>query len=236
MFAFLFLASCSNTEDTFQLTGVAEAPKQIIYSQAEGQIEEILQAEGETVESNDAVGRIDDEFYTYETEEAEAATKAIESEIDRLEDQGVNEDDIEVLRFELDQAEAKLNQAEYRQSKTDIVTPNEGIITEWFIREGDVVQIGTPLLSLHLEEPMELTIYVPQNRLSEFAVGETISITAIALPDETFEGEIVQIAEEAVYSPESMETTEDKAKKVFPVDIEIEDYGNLKSGMDVTVE
>src|SRR5699024_8215824 len=109
--------------------GIAEAPKQIIYSQAEGQIEEILQAEGETVESNDAVGRIDDEFYTYETEEAEAATKAIESEIDRLEDQGVNEDDIEALRFELDQDEAKLNQAEYRQSRTAIVTPNARIIT-----------------------------------------------------------------------------------------------------------
>lgn len=235
-FALLLLSSCSNDDDVTLFTGIVESPKQIIYSQVEGQINEILKVEGEEVGDGDVVAQVEDEFYTYETDEANAAVKAIESEIDRLESDDIDEGDIKKYRFELEQAEAKLNQAKYRQSKTKVTIPAEGIITEWYVRQGDFVQIGTPLHSLTLKQPMELTIYVPQRQMSAFNVGERVSITAVSLPDERFTGEIVRIAEEAVYSPKNMETAKDKAKKVFPIEIVIEDYGNLKAGMDVDVE
>lgn len=236
IFCLLLLASCSSEDETVKFTGVVEAPKQTIYSQAEGQIEEIQISENEKVENQDTLGKIDDEFYHYQTQEAKAAMKAIEAEISRLEEDGVDEKNIEVLRFELEQAQLKLDQAEYRQSRTEIVSPNKGIVAEWLVQQGDMVDVGHPLLTLSLDKPMELTIYVPQNKLTEFSVEQTVHISAISLPGETYEGEIVQIGEEAVYSPQSMETTEEKTKKVFPIKIKIEDYGNLKSGMDVIVK
>lgn len=235
-FVLLLLSSCSNDDDLTWFTGIVESPKQIIYSQVEGQINEILKVEGEEVADGDVVAQVGDEFYRYETDEANAAAKAIESEIDRLESDDIDEEDITKYRFELEQAEAKLNQAKYRQSKTKVTMPAKGIITEWYVRQGDFVRIGTPLHSLTLKQPMELTIYVPQGQMSAFNVGEKVSITAVSLPDEKYEGEIVPISEEAVYSPKNMETAKDKAKKVFPIEIVIEDYDNLKAGMDVNIE
>jgi len=236
VFILLLLTSCSNDDDAFSYTGIVESPKQVIYSQVDGQIKEILLKEGEKVDSGDIVSQLEEEFYKYEIDEANAATKAIEHEIKQLEKDNVSEEEIKKYRFELEQAEAKLNQVKYRHSKTEVTTPTEGMITDWFVYPGDFVQIGTPLLSLTLKKPMELTIYVPQNQLLDFTVGDKVTVAAVSVSDDEFEGKVVQIAEESIYSPQNLETTEDKAKKVFPVKIEIEDDGTLKSGMDVHVE
>lgn len=230
------LSACSNQNDVVSFTGTVESPKQIVHSQADGQLNEILQKEGEVVNRDDMVAQIDDTFYTYEVDEANAATKAITAEIKRLENNNVNEDEIEKYRFELEQAEAKLQQAKHLQSRTEVIVPTKGTITEWYVHQGDFVQVGMPLFALTEKGPMEVTIYVPQFLLSSFTVGAEVSASAISSPDETIESKIVRIADEAVYSPINTDTSEDKAKKVFPVDIEIEEYGSLKSGMDVIIE
>src|SRR5690625_943135 len=212
----LFLLACSNEEGE-EYSGVVEDQIQTIYSQTDGVFVDYEVLEHDQVEEDEILGKIDDELHGYQTKEAKAAVKAIEAEINQLENDGAGEDDLKVIHQQLKQSQARLDQAKYLQSQTVIKAPNNGTISEWLVRKGDMVTAGTPLATLILDEAMELTVYIPQHKLSNVDLGDIVNVKAVAFPNKTYKGEIVYIADEAIFNPQNMETTEDKAKKIFPI-------------------
>jgi membrane fusion protein (multidrug efflux system) len=55
---------------------------------------------------------------------------------------------------------------------------------------GQYVNAGTPLVSLQALDPIYLDFSVPQQRISMIRVGQHVSATTDAFPDESFDGEI----------------------------------------------
>jgi HlyD family secretion protein len=57
-----------------------------------------------------------------------------------------------------------------------------------------------------------------------------------AYPDETWEGRIERIADQAQFTPSNVQTVEERVKLVFAVEIALDDQsGRLKAGMPADV-
>lgn len=179
---------------------------------------------------------LDERLLELQTAGAEASVRLADAEIEQAEDEAASNMHLDALNSQRDQAQARLKQAQYQQSKASIHSPKDGAVLEWLIDEGDFVQTGTPLVTILTDAPFETTIYVPQSELPEFSEGMSVQISAVALPGETFEGTVSFIEKEAIYSSQTIKTNEDKASQVFPVHITIESNDEqLKAGMDVEI-
>lgn len=231
----VMIIGCSNKEKIYY--GVLEAEKVTIYSQVEGEIQSIEKDEQEEIIQNDVLGKIDDEYYELKRKEVEATVAMVEAKRKKAEDNNVSDSEMDMILAEIDQAKAIYDQAEYQKSKTIISAIQDGVISEWLVKEGDYVKTGTPLVTMFSNKPLEFTIYVPQTDLKDFQIDQILNIKSITYPDETFKGKVIQIGDEAVFSPQNNETLEEQAEKVFPIDIQVTENkdNKLKPGMDVTV-
>ena len=72
---------------------------------------------------------------------------------------------------------------------------------------------------------MKFTISVDELDISDIHLGQTAIVDADALPDETFEAKVTNIASEGVSSGDGVTT--------FDIELTIDEPGNLKSGMNV---
>ncbi|HEX6594553.1 MAG TPA: HlyD family efflux transporter periplasmic adaptor subunit [Bacillota bacterium] len=226
---------CSNKEEEVYF-GTIEGKKQTIYSQLEGEVDSIETEEQQEIKANDLLCSLKDDYYELQRKEAEAALSNVEVKKKEAEEQGATDNQLKMIEGELNQANALLEQVEYTKSQTKINAPKSGIVSEWLVSEGDFVIVGTPLVNILTDEPYELTIFVPQKKLSDFSLNQSVTITSVAHSDKSFEGFVKQIADEAVFSPQNNETLDDQAEKVFPIQIRVEDNNQLKPGMDVSVE
>ena len=87
-------------------------------------------------------------------------------------------------------------------------------------------------------DTIELTVYVPEDRLGWVSLGQRVAVRVDAFPDRTFEGQVVYIASEAEYTLRAVETKEERVNMVFAVRIDLSNAGQLlKPGMpaDVTL-
>ncbi len=131
---------------------------------------------------------------------------------------------------ELDLASSKLalEQAEKELEKYKIASPIDGTILIKNAKVGDNVgtnQSGEPLMVIADMSRMKFTIEVDELDIWNIELGQTVVVTANALPGETFSGEITNIAGEGEKRGNGV--------TVYPVEITISDPGKIKSGMNV---
>ena len=85
-----------------------------------------------------------------------------------------------------------------------------------------VVAPGTALFEIVNINTLKLSVLVDESQVGRIQIGQTVKINVNVLPEESFAGRITFIA------PKS------DASLSFPVEIEVQNRGNLKAGMYAT--
>ncbi len=125
-------------------------------------------------------------------------------------------------------SELALQQAKKDLEKYKIASPIDGTILVKSAKIGDNVIAGntdSPLMVIADMSKMKFTIEVDELDIWNIQLGQTVVITANALPGETFSGEITNIAGEGEKKGSGVTT--------YAVEITISDPGKIKSGMNV---
>ena len=73
-----------------------------------------------------------------------------------------------------------------------LVSPKSGTVLTRHHREGEWVEPGDPVVTLQIEAPY-LRVEVPEERLSSFAVGKSVTVWPQARPNARFQARIVSI-------------------------------------------
>ncbi len=134
------------------------------------------------------------------------------------------------------QAQAQLDALAVQLDKLTVRAPDDGLVTAFHVRPGEVLQPGVPVLTLARFDALTITVYIPENRLGELKVGQRASLTVDAFPGETFPAVITRIADQAEYTPRNVQTVEGRKTTVFAVELRIQDTtGRLKPGMPADV-
>lgn len=100
-------------------------------------------------------------------------------------------------RSMLDDARARLAQAEKNRDAANVLAPYDGVVSERFVNPGDIVNPGTPLFAMVDPTTMRLEAAVPASELSMVRVGAPVRFTVTGYPGRTFEGRISSVNPQA---------------------------------------
>jgi multidrug resistance efflux pump len=91
---------------------------------------------------------------------------------------------------------------------------------------------GATALVLADLNQLTLTVYVPEPRLGEVHVGQSVEVTVDSWPGRIFPGEVTHIADRAEYTPRNVATQEGRMLTYYATEIRMRDTeGDLKPGM-----
>ena len=130
--------------------------------------------------------------YEYELAVAQANLEKARNEYKKYNDSPAI-DELTLAEAELANAKAKLSLAQEAQAIIDLIAPMDGTVMTVDASVGEAVGSTTILTLADLEETM-LDVYLDETDLDKVAVGYKADVVFDALPDQSFQGEVVSIS------------------------------------------
>ena len=115
-----------------------------------------------------------------------------------------------------------------------LTTPVGGTVLTRYHRQGEFVAAGDPVLTLQVEAPY-LRVEVPEERLSAFAVGGSVTVWPQARPDARFAARVVTIKPRAEFATRKNWGLQSRDLKTFSVRLAPQNAG-VVSGQTFVVE
>lgn len=160
---------------------------------------------------------------------AQAAVDNAQAALNRL---TPSQETLSVAQAQVNQAQAALAVLNVQLAKTKITAPGAGIVSRRAVNPGELATPGSALLTITRLDPVELTVYVPETRLGNIQLGQTIGVQVDSFPGRVFNGRVIYISDEAEFTPRNVQTKEERVTTVFAVKVEIPNAGlELKPGM-----
>jgi multidrug resistance efflux pump len=142
----------------------------------------------------------------------------------------------EAAAAQLDAARAGLAVADAQLGRLALVAPVASTVITRTVEPGEVVSPGAALLELADLEHLTLTVYVPEDRYGQVALGEQVTVRVDSFPGASFSGIVRRIADQAEFTPRNVQTVEGRASTVFAVELALDPSGGkLKPGMPADV-
>jgi HlyD family secretion protein len=166
---------------------------------------------------------------TSQHEQAKQALQILET--------GPRREKVEAQRAALAQAEAALQVIEATLANMTIRAPFDGIVTVRHREPGEIVQAGSPVVTVMNPADRWVKIYVPETRIGAVRIGQPATITTDTYPDKPYRGAVVFVASEAEFTPKTVQTAEERVKLVYAVKVRVTDdpTKDLKPGMPADV-
>lgn len=124
---------------------------------------------------------------------------------------------LEAARYGVSQAQAGVDEAADRLSKTIFTAPIAGKVTRLNVEEGETVIIGTMnnpgslVLTISDLSVIEVVVQVDETEVSEIALGDSASIRIDAFPDRAFSGRVTEIGNSAINPPSQQQGNQQAA-------------------------
>jgi len=167
----------------------------------------------------------------HQAEEAKAAIRVAAEKLDLLK-VGPRTETIDQARARLAAAATSLDQAKQQLAYTELTAPFPGVVLTTAAENGEFLPPGSAVLTLARIERPWLRVYIPENRLAQVKLGQSVSVTADSLSGKSYTGKVSFIASEAEFTPKAVQTFEERVKLVYRVKIDLDNpQGELKTGM-----
>jgi membrane fusion protein YbhG len=146
-------------------------------------------------------------------------------------------------KLALDQAQASVNTAQAnlalldtQRQKLTVVAPMSGTILTRNVEPGEFVQPGAAALTMANLNELTITVYVPEDQYGKIKLGQSATVSVDTFPGETFNAEVVHIADQAEFTPRNVQTVEGRSATVYAIKLKVTDPNNqLKIGMPADV-
>lgn len=162
-----------------------------------------------------------------ELKEAEQALKLFNAG-NRPEDIAQAEAAVAAVQAALAAIEVQLNELQIRASV-------DGVVEAIELQPGDMVGMGTPVLSLMDTRTLWVRAYVPESRLN-IVIDQEVRITTDSFTSESFRGKVTFISRQAEFTPRNAQTPEERSKQVFRIKVTLLDgLDKLRPGMAADV-
>jgi len=133
-------------------------------------------------------------------------------------------------------AEANLALIDAQMAKLTIYAPMDGVILTRNVEPGEFVQPGAVALTMANLNELTITVYVPEDQYGKISLGQKATVTVDAFSGESFTAEVVQIANQAEFTPRNVQTVEGRSSTVYAIKLKVTDKEDkLKIGMPADV-
>ena len=105
-----------------------------------------------------------------------------------------NEQTLRNSDLEIEAARNSLEKAQEDLTKTTIVAPFESVVSSVSVKTGSIVNTSNAMLTVLDDRQIELPAQIDETQISKVQLGQKARVTLDALPGETFEGEVTEMA------------------------------------------
>lgn len=159
---------------------------------------QVLVEEGQAVKAGQVLVRLDPDRARLQAAQSSAQLNKLEANFARSQQlanqQLISQNDIEQLRYDVENMRAVNRLANLELSYTNVIAPISGVIASRSIKTGNFVQINTPIFRIVDNSRLEATLNVPERELATLKSGLPVKLQADALPGQQFEGIVDRIA------------------------------------------
>ena len=204
-------------EETYTST-IQAYVKNNIAPQTAGRISRILVDVGDNVKKGQVVAEMDQT----QLAQIELQLKNNETEYNRLKELyevgGLSKSDLDAIEMAYNVSKTQYNNL---KENATLVSPINGVITARNYDAGDMYAMSAPIYTVEQIVPVKLLVGISETDYTKVKKGDSVEITADALPGKTFNGKVRKIY-----------PTVDPATRTFTVEVVI-DNGNsvLRPGM-----
>lgn len=151
--------------------------------------------------------------------------------------EGPRKEDIKAAASRVEQAKAALKGTEEKLKDTVLYAPISGVVLKKNVELGETVSAGLPVYTIgDLANPW-IKIYVKEDRLGLVKLGQKAEVKVDTYPKKIYEGMVTFISSEAEFTPQNVQTQEERVKLVFGVKVSVKDINDeLKPGMPADVK
>jgi membrane fusion protein (multidrug efflux system) len=159
---------------------------------------QVLVEVGQQVRAGQVLIRLDSDRAALQAAQSAAQMRKLEANYNRSlqlsKQQLVSANDLELLKFDLENARAANRLANLEMSYANVTAPISGVIAERSIKTGNFVQINTPIFRIVDTSRLEATLNVPERELATLKAGLLVQLQVDALPGRPFEGRVDRVA------------------------------------------
>ena len=159
---------------------------------------QVLVDVGQQVRAGQVLVRIDRDRATLQVAQADAQVRKLEANYRRATQlagqQMVSANDVDQLRYDLENARAAYRLARLELSYGAVTAPISGVVAARNIKPGNLVQINTPIFTIVDNSRLEATLNAPEREIEVLKAGQAVQLAVDALPGKTFEGRIDRVS------------------------------------------
>lgn len=217
-----------------QFSGSVEATSSQIGPALAGRIIAVPVAEGDQVSKGEVLVKLDQTAMKLQLDQAKQGVTAAKAALTNARNDGTSAD-VTAAKARLAQARAAVKLAQLQLSYTVVIAPNAGIVTAVNANPGQNAAPSKTLVTLLDPTDLFVRIYVPETQIGNVKVGQKATVTTDSSTT-TFAATVSFVAAEAEFTPNTVQTKDQRAKLVYEVRVRVTDDSNtLKAGMPVDV-
>ncbi|TAM77923.1 HlyD family efflux transporter periplasmic adaptor subunit [bacterium] len=144
--------------------------------------------------------------------------------------EGARPEEIAQARAAVTVAEGGVAAAREHLEETVVRAPADGVVSALDLHVGDLVAAGMGVATVDEAGDPFVRIYVPQRTLGALSVGRSLDVRAEGLGGRVFEGVVEQIDRQAQFTPQNVQTAEERASLTFGVKVRVRDPGYVLRG------
>lgn len=233
----LLLAGCSKS-DARHYQGWVEGDLLFIGPDEAGRLETLSVREGQSVQTGAPLFSLDTELYIADIETAEAALINATQDWERakklLETSAGPRITVEDTEAALRTAQARLNSAQTRLARRKLVSPDDGLVQEIYVRRGEYILAGRPVVSLLPLTHVKIRFFVPETVLGSITIDDDISVHCDGCKED-LSGKVTFISQHSEFTPPVIYSLEERSKLVYLIEARTEKPSNLRVGQPVDV-
>lgn len=224
------------TTAQLQESGSVEANEYQVAAALSGRVTAVRVAEGDQVTKGQELVRLDRSAAKLVLEQARQGVKAAKAAVTNARDDDDSTDaDIAAARARLRQAEAGVKLAEVQLGYTVVKAPRAGTIVSVTTNTGQNAGPGRTMLTMIDPADLFVRVFIAETEIGKVKPGQAATLTTDSSA-ETYSGSVSFIASKAEFTPNNVQTREQRVKLVYEVRVRVSDAtGTLKAGMPVDV-
>lgn len=209
----------------FEMIGVLKPFKEVgLTAEASGKLTQVNFKNGDQVSEGKILAAIDNDLLQNELNISRINLEKLEKDVARLsnlvKDGGVTQQQLDDARLGIENGKAKIKSLEKQISMTFVKAPISGVISNKMAEKGSIIGPGMQLGQITQVKPLLMQTTVLEDEVINIKPGQPVKVSLDLFPDKSFSGRITFIDVKA------------DASRRFPVEIEIDNPGMLRAGMN----
>jgi HlyD family secretion protein len=227
-------ASQANTAAANQFSGSVEADQYQISPALAGRITDVAVVEGDKVTKGQLLVQLDGAAMKLQLQQAQQGVVAAKAALTNARDDGTSAD-VTAAKARVKQAEAAVKLAQVQLSYTRVTAPRDGVVTSVVANVGQNAAPGKTMITVIDTGSLFVRIFVPETGIGNVVLDQSARLSTDS-SSTTYSGTVSFIASQSEFTPNSVQTKDQRTKLVYEVRVRVADAsGTLKAGMPVDV-